>query len=134
MYEALAKGGRGIWIASHSTIAQLMTMETTGGNLIWIPSAREGTPGNLLGMPVLLSDHVPQLGTKGDLLLVDPSRYLIGMRQGIALDTSQGPGWYRDYTSWRCVLRVAGLGSWDKPMTLSDGVTQLSPFVALDVP
>ena len=133
MYSQLVKGGRPIWVASHSVIPQLMTMESTGNNLIWQPNARDGSPGQLLGMPVYLSDKVPALGTRGDLMLVDPSRYMVGMRQDIALDVSQGPGWYRDYTSWRCVLRVAGQGAWDKPMTLSDGATQLSPFVALDV-
>ena len=133
MYSQLIKGGRAIWVASHSVLPELMTMETSGNNLIWQPNARDGSPGQLLGMPVLLSDHSPVLGDKGDLMLIDPSRYLVGMRQEIVLDVNQGPGWYKDYTSWRCVLRVAGQGAWDKPMTLSDGTTQLSPFVALDV-
>ncbi len=131
MYSRLAKGGRGIWIASHSVLPQLMGMESTGGNLIWQPNARDGQPGNLLGMPVYASDKVPALGGVGDLMLVDPSKYYIGMRQEIIIDTSNAPGWYRDYTSWRIVLRAAGLCSWDKPMTTADGVTSLSPIVAL---
>ena len=133
LYSRLVKGGRPQWVVSHSALPQLMTMTDANNNLIWQPNARDGSPGQLLGMPVYLSEKLPELGSRGDVILVDPSRYLVGMRQEIVLDASTAPGWFSDYYSWRCVLRVAGQGAWDKPLTLADGSTQLSWAVILDV-
>ena len=134
MYSVLVKDGNGIWIASDTTLPQLMTMQSAGGDLIWQPNARDDVPGKLLGMPVYSTDKLPALGTQSDLILVQPSKYFIGMRQEISIDTSNsaGQGWFRDYTSWRIVLRAGGLCSWDQPMTTADGVTQMSPIVSLD--
>jgi len=133
MYSKLVKdGGTGIWIINHSVLPELMQLKDEADKLIWIPNAREGSPGQLLGMPIYLTEKTPELGNTGDVLLCDLNRYFVGMRQEVALDVSQAPGWYRDYTSFRVVARVAGKPSWDKKLTLADGSTEMSAFVALD--
>ena len=42
----------------------------------------------LFGRPVLISEKMQQKGTKGDILLIDRSKYAVGMRREIALDLS----------------------------------------------
>ena len=133
MYAKLIKGGRPVWIVSHDTIPELMTMETSGNNLIWQPNAREGAPGQLLGIPVLVSDHLAALGTKADVILADLSKYQVGLREQLILDSDQGvgPGWSRDYVSFRSIIRVDGSDPWDQPLKLPNG-GEMSWVVVLD--
>ena len=135
MYTHLFKGtpgGSKVWVANNDILPELMTMTDAGNNLVWQPNAREGAPGNLLGIPVLLSEKTPALGDTGDLQLADLRHYAIGMRQEIDLDTSLAPGWKKDLTSLRVILRADGQGTWDKPLTPRNGSKQLSWCVALD--
>lgn len=121
-----------IWLANPSVIPQLLTMTIaigTGG--AQIPVLREESGKfTLLGKEVLFTEKCPALGTKGDLIFVDLSQYVIGLRKEIALDRSNAPGWTEDMTDYRVIVRVDGQGTWDKPLTPKHG-TSLSWAVAL---
>ena len=87
---------------------------------------------SLLGRPVFPTEKVPALGTKGDLMLLDPSFYVVGDRMQIEIAASEHVNFLKNQMTWRVVERVDGQPWLDKPVTLQDGVTQVSPFVVLN--
>ncbi|NVM24187.1 MAG: phage major capsid protein, partial [Desulfobacterales bacterium] len=126
---------RAIWVASVSTIPQLLTPSQaigTGGTHYW-PALREAKTGGmtLLTRPILWTEKLPVLGQLGDIVLCDFSQYTIGMRQQVRIESSNAPHFSEDIKDWRAVLRADGQPSWDQALTLKDGSTQVSPFVAL---
>jgi len=126
---------RSVWCASQSTIPQLLTLSQaigTGGTHYW-PALREAKTGGmtLLTRPIIWTEKLPLLGQKGDILLCDFSQYVIGMRQQIRVESSNAPHFSEDIKDWRAVLRADGQPSWNQALTLKDGTTQVSPFVAL---
>lgn len=123
-----------VWVISPSVVPQLAQVRDSGNNNIWIQSAAAGVPGTLLGKPVLMTEKTPALGSKGDIMLVDFSRYLIGLRQELVIDRSNAPGWTRDVESFRCIVRVDGQCLWKSAITPTNGGSTLSWAVALDVP
>lgn len=127
--------GRAIWIVSPSAFALLVGLEviTSTGHL-----AMSSTPGagklnmELLGHPVRVSEKLPALGSKGDVMLVDFSYYGLGLRSGGRYETTRSANWSQDTQDSRLLLRADGAGLVNSPMTPSGGGSTLSPFVVLD--
>ena len=140
MFANMLAGATYVWIGSISTLPQLMKMkdfeaaESDAPSLIWQPNARVGVGGTLLGIPLLLSDQVPALGTKGDLLLADLRYYLIKDGFGIAIAASEHVYFTKNKTVIKAFWNVDGKPWLTAPLTLRDGSTEVSPFVVLDVP
>lgn len=134
MRSRLLPSANAVWVISQSVMESLLQLAGPTGNpsYIWLPSARDGVPGVLLGMPVIWSEKVPLLGIRGDIGLFDFRYYLIGDRQATTIDTTQFDRWVYDETSWRAVHRIDGQPWLSAPLTYQDGVTQVSPFVVLD--
>lgn len=134
MLQAFLPSGRGVWVMSQSVMASMIQLAGPTGNAsyFWQPSAREGLPPYLLGFPVMWSEKVPALGTRGDVGLYDFRYFIIGDRQATTIDTTPYDRWEYDETSWRVVHRVDGQPWLSTPLTLQDGTTQISPFVVLD--
>jgi HK97 family phage major capsid protein len=126
--------GEAIWIASETTMPQLMQlalMVGTGG--IAVPMlTRNGDSWSLNGIPLYFSPHMPNVGDSGDIMLVVPRFYYIGLRQQLVIDQSGAPGFMRDSTVYRCVVRVTGQPSLPEPITLANSNT-VSAFVKLAV-
>jgi HK97 family phage major capsid protein len=134
IYSRVKFGGRLVWIASPTLLPQLMNLVDTNGNLIWQPNAREGAPGTLIGLPCILNERNPVLGSKGDLVLADPSYYMIKDGFGIAISASEHVYFTNNETVIKAFWNVDGQPWLTSPLTLEDGVTTVSPFVVLDVP
>jgi HK97 family phage major capsid protein len=120
-----------VWVAHPSTIPQLANIKDGASHNLWVQSAQEGMPGSLLGRPIFFSEKVDSLGSKGDIGLYDFSQYCIIMRQEIAIQKNEGPGWYQDLTSFRAIVRINGKSLWPTPVTPRNGTDTLSPFVIL---
>ncbi len=131
MYARLLGGGRPVWIASQTTLPQLMTMVDAGNHVVWQPNAREGTPGTLIGFPVLINERNPVLGAVGDLILVNLDYYLVKDGSGIALAMSDGPRFTQNQTIIKAWWNVDGQPWLNSPLLHEDGVTTVSPFVVL---
>lgn len=131
MYARAKFGGRLVWIGNQTVLPQLMRMVDVGNNLIWQPNAREGAPGTLLGIPFILNDQSPVLGTQGDLALVDLDYYLIKDGSPLAILINpyllQTNGLTRITAFWN----VDGQPWLTTPMLQRDGVSTVSPFVVL---
>ena len=131
MFAASKLGGRSIWVGSQTILPDLMQMATPLGQLVWQPSAREGTPQTLLGFPLVLNERSPVLGAQGDLMLVDLNYYLIKDGSPLTIAMSEHPRFTRNQTIIKAWWNVDGQPWLTTPLLLEDGVTQVSPFVVL---
>ena len=127
----LVRQGSPVWIGNPTTLPQLMTMASALGQLVWQPSAREGAPDMLLGLPFLRNERQPVLGTAGDLMLVNLSYYVIKDGAALTIDASQHMRFTSNQTIIRAVWNVDGQPTLNTPLLLEDGATQQSPFVVL---
>lgn len=137
VYEDLAgmfaafMGQDGVWLVSRSAVSKLLQMEDTEGHLVWQPNAVSPMPGTILGMPVLVTEKLPALGSEGDVVLADFSKYLIYDMGEFAIDFSEHYAFVNNKGTWRCSERIDGRPWLSAAITLTDGSTTVSPFVAL---
>jgi len=126
-------GRNPVWHISRSQMSELLQLNGPVGNpsYIFIPNGRDGMPATLMGYPIIWEDKLPAAGTQGSILLADWSYYVIGDRQDTTIESTQFDRWRYNQTSWRAVHRVDGQPWMSAPVTLSDGVSTVSPFVIL---
>ena len=127
--------GNAIWAFSPTVVPQLLQLKDGASRAIFI-SIDQGitkTPSwSLLGRPAFPTEKLPALGTKGDVMLVDPSLYVIGDRMMLEIAASEHVNFLKNQMTWRFVQRVDGRPWLESAITLQDAATQVSPFVALN--
>lgn len=139
MYSRLLPSniGGAFWLANSDCIPQLMQLNI--GNDVtrpaWVPpnGMSDATGGTLLGRPVYLSEHCQTLGTKGDLVLVDPNGYYAVQKStGIKFDSSIHL--YFDYglQAFRWSFRLGGTPFLSAPVSPKNGSNNKSHFISLD--
>ena len=127
--------GRAVWVANQSVLPQLMQLKDDAGNLIFIRGdATSGIADTLAGLPIRWTGRTPALGQKGDLMLVDFQYYLIKDGSGPFVAASEHVYFRENKTVIKVFWNVDGKGWVASPLTLEDGITQVSPYVVLDVP
>jgi len=127
-------GKQPIWLAHQSTMPQILSLNGPTGNpsYVWIGNGRDQMPTTLMGYSIYFIENTVTLGSEGDLILADWSKYVIGDRQSTTIDSSKHFKFRNDLTAWRAVHRVGGRPWLSAELTLRDGTTQVSPFVILD--
>jgi predicted phage gp36 major capsid-like protein len=136
LLAAFMPSGKGVWVASIAAKGELLKMAgptatNFAGAYLW-GNAEKGIPDTLLGIPIIFSEKVPALGSKGDIGLYDFGHYYIGDRQSTTVESSEQVRWLKNQTSWKVTHRVDGQPWLNAPFTLADGATQISPFVVLN--
>lgn len=127
-----------VWVINQDCEPQLATMALvvgTGGIPVYMPaSGAAGSPyATLFGRPVIPTEFQQTCGTKGDIMLVDMSAYLLGRKSsGIKAATSIHLQFLYEETAFRFSMRVDGQPWWATPLTPYKGSNTLSPFVSLD--
>ena len=140
MYQAHTHGPNSVWMMSRKLLAQLFAMQTTNNTMVtFLPNLRDAAPATLLGLPVIITDLLPTLGTEADVTLVNGDFYAMGLRQALTVESSIHYKFVEDITTYRFVARGGGI-----PLPTStyaykiDGsgnkVDEHSPFVVLDEP
>jgi HK97 family phage major capsid protein len=113
----------------------LVQLADPGGRIIWVPNnggLQDYVPGTLFGLPVITTEKVSPLGTRGDVILLDPQLYVIGDRMQIEIAASEHVNFLKNQMTWRVVERVDGQPWLEKPITLQDAASTVSPFVILN--
>ena len=123
-----------VWVANQRTMPQILNLNGPAGNpsYVWIGNGRDQMPTTLMGYPIFFVENAADLGARGDIGLYDFSKYLIGDRQAVTVDSSKHYRFRNDITSWRAVHRVDGRPWLSTPITYRSGNQQVSPFVVLD--
>jgi HK97 family phage major capsid protein len=125
-------GNDGVWVINNSLKSVLMLMNGPSGNASYLwGNTAQGVPNTLLGRPVIWTDKQPAVGTKGDILLVDRSMYVIGDRQATSVESDPSVGFGSNKTAFRVIHRVDGQPWLSGVITLAGDSSTVSPFVAL---
>jgi len=124
-----------VWLVSPSALGQLFALSqaagpSTGGRSVELVD-RDGTM-RLMTRPVIVTDACNALGDKGDIILADLSRYLVGLRKDVSLEREIGSGWKDDLVGFRTIVRFDGMPAWPSAVTPRAGADTLSAFVTLD--
>jgi HK97 family phage major capsid protein len=138
MYQAHTHGPNSVWMVTRNAMATLFALQTTNNTMVtWIANLRDKPQMLLLGLPVIITDLLPALGTEADIALVNPDFYAMGLRQALTVESSIHVAFIQDVTTYRFVARGGGI-----PLPTStyaykvDGagakVNPHSPFVVLD--
>jgi HK97 family phage major capsid protein len=124
------------WIANGDILPQLMELQI-GNQPVWTPAAsgfKDAPTGNLLGIPVLWTEHSPTLGELGDMQLVDLNGYYAAIRQ--ELQYAESIHLYFDYNikAFRWTIRMGGQPLLSAPIQppSGKGSTTKSHFVTLE--
>jgi HK97 family phage major capsid protein len=83
------------------------------------------------GRPVIETEFNATLGTVGDIVLMDPTAYLMWEKTGVEAATSIHVQFIYDETTFRFTYRCDGQPSISTYITPFMGTNYLSPFVAL---
>ncbi|MGH8643986.1 MAG: phage major capsid protein, partial [Gammaproteobacteria bacterium] len=112
-----------VWVVAHDTIPQLATMTYSGVDQ-FIPVLKEEKQAyTLMGRPVLQTEKTPVLGDQGDIIFVNFSQYVIGMRAELGIDKSGHLGFQTDTSHYRLIARVDGTGTWSQAVQPKTGAT-----------
>lgn len=128
--------GRGRWLYNPECFPQLCTMTInvgTGGVPVWLPANGLANQPNesLFGLRADRTDLCAALGTKGDIVALDPSCIIVARKGGIQTAMSIHLYFDSDETAFRATFRIGAASAWDRPLTPRLGAATVSPFVCL---
>jgi HK97 family phage major capsid protein len=122
---------RAIWLINEDGEGQLEDISGASGAALYVPAGTGGNPYALLkGRPVLVAEQCPALGTVGDIVLVDPSQYIVvdaGMKTALSVHAR----FDNDEVVFRFTWRLDGKGVYSSPITPFNGTQTRSPFITL---
>ena len=133
-----------VWFINQDVEPQLYQMnvkiknvagtENVGGMPVYIgPGGLSGQPyGTLYGRPVIPVEYCSTLGTKGDVLLLDLSQYLVIDKGGLQSASSIHVRFVNDENTFRWTIRNDGQPIWHSALTPFKGSNTLSPFVCTE--
>lgn len=125
-----------VWLVNQDIETQLMNMgfRDQNDNPVYLPPGglADAPYGRLMGRPVVVSEATPALGSRGDISLIDFSKYLTVTKVGgIRSDVSIHLWFDYDVTAFRFVLRVGGQPWWRSAISRFNGSNTLSWAVTL---
>ena len=85
----------------------------------------------ILTRPVIFEDYCSAIGSKGDILLIDPSQYILLTKGTARMGWSIHVQWLTDQQCFRMVFRCGGAPKQNAPITLANSSNTRSAFVTL---
>lgn len=130
---------KSVWVMVNNLFSQLVQLADANGRVTYLPNVGSGygdaklAMGQLLlfGRPVLFTERLNTLGTAGDVLLADFSKYIIADTGTLEIAASDQYAFNTNQITFRIIQRVDGQPQIDAPFTQQDGTTKISPFVTL---
>src|SRR6202040_3246924 len=120
-----------MWAFSPSAFPQVLQLLDGTNRATTLPAtAREWEGGprqwTIAGLPARCTDKLPALGTKGDLVLIDPRFFIIGDHGEepggtVEISVSAHAKFLQHQYAIRVLRRTDGQPALDKPVTLADG-------------
>lgn len=127
---------RAEWWINQDVLPQLLGLNMvigTGGIPVYLPPGglSQLPYGQLFGRPVIPIEFCSTLGTEGDIVLCDPSNYVMIDKGDIQYATSIHVAFVTDEQAFRFIYRVDGQPVDDKPITPFKGTDKQSTFITL---
>lgn len=125
------------WWVNQDCMPALMALHMVigdGGVPVYLPpNGLSGKPfGTLLGLPVMPIEYCNSLGTEGDIVLVDPTQYVMIDKGDIQYATSIHVAFLTNEQAFRFIYRYDGQPVDDKPITPFKGTNKQSAFITLE--
>lgn len=124
-----------VWYINQDIESQLYPLTLGSGTAVTLLYTPPGTRGNeyglLMGRPVVPVEYCPTLGDAGDIILADPSQYIMVEKNGKRAESSMHVRFLYDEMTFRFIYRVDGQPAPNSAMTPYKGSTTQSPFVTL---
>ncbi len=127
-------GGSPVWVIHPGIWPDIGIFESSNGGGVFQANMQAAMGNNILGYPILQSEHLPQDDNAGCVLLADFSGYLLFERSGISIAFSEHAAFTTDKGVWRFTQRLDGQPWLKSAITLADpqGSYTVSPFVYLN--
>jgi len=124
------------WWINQDCMPQMMALHQvigTGGVPVYLPpGGLSASPyGTLFGRPVIPVEHCETLGTEGDIVLADPSQYVMIDKGDIQFATSIHVAFLTNEQAFRFIYRVDGQPVDNKPITPFKGTASQSTFITV---
>ncbi len=126
---------RAEWHINQDVQPELENMEFPGDKSpVYLPGGSLANAGHdkLKNRDVFVQEHCPALGTPGDIIAGDWSKYRLALqRDGVSQDYSMHVLFERDMGVFRFIFRVGGQPMWKVPVTLPNSATPRAAFTVL---
>lgn len=132
MYARRLGNGPYVWLINRDVTPELFALGSTYQSFFIPPGQWQSAPsGSLLGLPIIENEFSPTLGTLGDIVLADLSKYQAIQKGGIESASSIHVKFTTDETAFRFVYRFDGAPMLNSALTPHKGSATLSHFIAL---
>jgi HK97 family phage major capsid protein len=124
-----------VWVINQTALPALFGVYLATGASGGIPAPMTQLPDGsyrLFGRPLIVSDFAPALSAQGDLMLLDLSWLVVGMREDLRFEISRDALFANDEVAFKMVRRSDIKGVINGTITPANGANALSPFVALE--
>ena len=125
-----------VWLMHPDVEEQLPLLAIKSGDeskFLWNPEGGLGAfeTQRVLNKPVLFEDSCSALGTKGDIMLVDPFQYILLTKGAAKQEWSIHVEFLTDQNCFRMIYRCNGAPKVNRTMTIKNSTKPRSPFVTL---
>ena len=86
---------------------------------------------SILNRPVVFDDNCSAVGSKGDIMLIDPKEYMLLQKGSVKQDWSMHVAFLTDQNCFRIIFRCNGAPKKNKPVKIKNSSNTRSPFVTL---
>ena len=136
--------GNSVWLINQDVLPQVLQLgfvvstadgTSAGAGALYLPpNGLAGTSayGSLLGRPIIVTEACQTLGTVGDVILADLTKYLLAVKGAIKSDTSIHLWFDQNTTAFRFVMRMNGQPWLSAAIARKNGSNTLSHYVTLD--
>lgn len=125
-----------VWYINQDIESQLYPLTLGSGTAVTLLYTPPGTRGNdfglLMGRPVIPIEYCATLGDAGDIILADPTQYIMIEKGGQRAESSMHVRFIYDEMTFRFIYRVDGQPALNSAVTPYKGSNTQSPFVTLD--
>jgi HK97 family phage major capsid protein len=134
---------RSAWLVNQDVLPQLggLAMDVTkadgtaaGAGILYMQPqglANQSAFGSILGRPVIVTEACQTVGTEGDIVLADMSKYLSVVKGGLKTDYSIHLWFDQAINAFRFILRMNGQPWLSAAIARKNGSNTLSHFVTL---
>lgn len=134
---------RSVWLVNQDVLPQLggLAMDVTkadgtaaGAGILYMQPqglANQSAFGSILGRPVIVTEACPTIGTEGDIILADMSKYLSVVKGGLKTDYSIHLWFDQAINAFRFILRMNGQPWLSSAIARKSGNNTLSHFITL---
>jgi HK97 family phage major capsid protein len=135
--------GRSVWLINQDVVPQIMKLgfavttaagTAAGAGALYLPPnglAGSSPYGTLLGRPIVVTEACATLGTVGDVILADLTKYLAVVKGAIKSDVSIHLWFDQNTTAFRFVMRMNGQPWLSAAIARKNGSNTLSHFISL---